>query len=39
MANASERTGYFRALTSTYFKVHDDGRKLFFPWGALGGRS
>jgi hypothetical protein len=36
MANASERTGYFNALTSTYFKITDDGRKLFFPWGALG---
>jgi hypothetical protein len=36
MANASERTGYFNALTSTYFKVTDDGRKLFFPWGAAG---
>ena len=36
MANASERTGYFNALTSTYFKITDDGRKVFFPWGAAG---
>jgi hypothetical protein len=35
MANASERTGYFNGLTSTYFRITDDGRKLFFPWGAM----
>src|SRR5262245_37202039 len=28
------RTGYFNALTSGYFKIARDGRKLFFPWGA-----
>jgi hypothetical protein len=28
--------GYFDALTSSYFKTAQDGRKLFFPWGALG---
>ena len=28
--------GYFDALTSSYFKVAQDGRKLFFPWGVLG---
>jgi hypothetical protein len=28
--------GYFDALTSGAFKTTPDGRKLFFPWGALG---
>ena len=28
--------GYFDALTSSYFKTAQDGRKLFFPWGILG---
>ena len=28
--------GYFDALTSSYFKTAQDGRKLFFPWGPLG---
>jgi hypothetical protein len=28
--------GYFDALTSSYFKVAPDGRRLFFPWGVLG---
>lgn len=28
--------GYFDALTSSAFKTTPDGRKLFFPWGALG---
>ena len=28
--------GYFDALTSSYFKTAQDGRKLFFPWGVLG---
>jgi hypothetical protein len=36
MANVSERTGYFNALTSTSFMITEDGRKLFFPWGAMG---
>ena|SRR5271165_4059187 len=28
--------GYLDALTSSYFKTAQDGRKLFFPWGVLG---
>lgn len=38
MTNASgeARTGYFHALTSGYFKTARDGRKLFYPWGAMG---
>jgi hypothetical protein len=28
--------GYFDALTSSAFKTTPDGRRLFFPWGALG---
>jgi hypothetical protein len=28
--------GYFDALTSSYFKTTQDGRKLFFPWGVMG---
>jgi hypothetical protein len=28
--------GYFDALTGSAFKTTPDGRKLFFPWGALG---
>jgi hypothetical protein len=28
--------GYFDALTSGAFKTTPDGRRLFFPWGALG---
>jgi hypothetical protein len=28
--------GYFDALTSSYFKITQDGRKLFFPWGIFG---
>lgn len=28
--------GYFDALTSSYFKTGQDGRRLFFPWGVLG---
>lgn len=31
------KTGYFNALASSSFKVTADGRKLFFPWGVLGG--
>ena len=30
------RTGYFNALTSGYFKTAREGRKLFFPRGAMG---
>lgn len=30
------RTGYFNALVSGYFKTARDGRKLFYPWGAMG---
>lgn len=29
--------GYFDALTSGSFKTGEDGRRLFFPWGILGG--
>jgi hypothetical protein len=38
MTNSSDRarTGYFNALTSGYFKTARDGRKLFYPWGAMG---
>ena len=28
--------GYFDALTSRAFKTTPDGRRLFFPWGAMG---
>jgi Ca2+/Na+ antiporter len=28
--------GYLDALTSSYFKTAQDGRKLFFPWGIWG---
>lgn len=28
--------GYFDGLTSGSFKITEDGRKLFFPWGYLG---
>jgi hypothetical protein len=35
MAATSERTGYFNALTSNYFKITPDGRRLFYPWGAV----
>src|SRR5206468_824899 len=28
--------GYFDGLTSSSFKTGQDGRKLFFPWGAMG---
>jgi hypothetical protein len=28
--------GYFDAIASSAFKIADDGRKLFFPWGTLG---
>jgi hypothetical protein len=35
MAAVSERTGYSNALTSTYFKTTPDGRRLFYPWGAM----
>ena len=28
--------GYFDALTSGYFNIAPDGRKLFFPRGVLG---
>jgi hypothetical protein len=28
--------GYFDALTSGAFKTTPDGRRLFFPWGAMG---
>ena len=36
--NSSDNTqrGYFNALTAGYFKTGADGRKLFFPWGAMG---
>ena len=27
--------GYFDALTSSSFKITQDGRRLFFPWGTL----
>jgi len=38
MTNSSDNTqrGYFNALTASYFKTSTDGRKLFFPWGAIG---
>jgi hypothetical protein len=38
MANSPDqpRTGYFDALISGYFKTAQDGRKLFYPWGAMG---
>jgi Ca2+/Na+ antiporter len=38
MTTSSDNTqrGYFNALTSGYFKTGADGRKLFFPWGAMG---
>ena len=29
--------GYFDALTSSSFKTAQDGTRLFFPWGTLGG--
>lgn len=29
--------GYFDGLTSGSFKTTEDGRRLFFPWGVLGG--
>jgi hypothetical protein len=29
--------GYFDGLTSGSFKTSHDGRRLFFPWGVLGG--
>jgi hypothetical protein len=29
--------GYFDGLTSGSFKTDPDGRRLFFPWGVLGG--
>lgn len=29
--------GYFDGLTSGSFKATEDGRRLFFPWGVLGG--
>jgi hypothetical protein len=29
--------GYFDALASGAFKIGQDGRRLFFPWGVLGG--
>jgi hypothetical protein len=29
--------GYFDGLTSGSFKTSQDGRRLFFPWGVLGG--
>jgi Ca2+/Na+ antiporter len=29
--------GYFDGLTSGGFKTTEDGRRLFFPWGVLGG--
>ena len=28
--------GYFNALTAGYFKTAADGRRFFFPWGAMG---
>ncbi|KYG19431.1 hypothetical protein SE92_03455 [Bradyrhizobium sp. AT1] len=28
--------GYFEGLASSSFKTTEDGRRLFFPWGALG---
>ena len=28
--------GYFEGLTSSSFKITQDGRRLFFPWGVLG---
>lgn len=38
VTNSSEgpRQGYLHALTSGYFKTARDGRKLFYPWGAMG---
>jgi hypothetical protein len=38
VTRSSDRTrrGYFNALASGYFKTAPDGRKLFFPWGAMG---
>lgn len=29
--------GYFDAVTNSSFKTTQDGRRLFFPWGTLGG--
>ena len=29
--------GYFDGITSGSFKTTEDGRRLFFPWGVLGG--
>jgi Ca2+/Na+ antiporter len=29
--------GYFEGLTSGSFKTTEDGRRVFFPWGVLGG--
>ena len=29
--------GYFDGLTSGSFKMTEDGRRFFFPWGVLGG--
>ena len=28
--------GYFDALASSSFKIAQDGRRLFFPWGIFG---
>jgi Ca2+/Na+ antiporter len=38
MTNSSDnsRRGYFNALTAGYFKTGADGRRFFFPWGAMG---
>ncbi|WFU77289.1 hypothetical protein QA645_22280 [Bradyrhizobium sp. CIAT3101] len=31
-----DRMGYFEGVTSSSFKITEDGRRLFFPWGTLG---
>jgi len=31
-----EPKGYFNALTAANFKATPEGRRLFFPWGAMG---
>jgi hypothetical protein len=29
--------GYFEAISNAYFKVGKDGRRMFYPWGVIGG--
>jgi hypothetical protein len=28
--------GHFKAINASYFKIAQDGRKLFYPWGIMG---